>query len=165
MAETSHNLTNILKVTLDQYNTLKNGGTVGTHTYDSNALYLVKEDPGMTMRQALPSDPFEGIKTEVFFMKGAEGDDPEDGYIYIVDSSEDCCQIIDMGGYDSGNIGGPAVRFILNLSGEISNPTTYGQYVTQIKSATFSDYYLISEDEKTKLNNIQEQPIIWRKWS
>ena len=36
-------LSNIIKVTQAQYDTLKNGGTVGSHTYDENAIYLVDE--------------------------------------------------------------------------------------------------------------------------
>lgn len=165
MAETSHNLTNILKVTLDQYNTLKNGGTVGTHTYDSNALYLVKEDPSMTMRQVLPSDPFNGIKTEVFFIKGTEGNSTDDGYIYIVDSDDNACQVFDMGSYGSLSFDAPGLKIVKNLSTHISNPSTYQEYVSQIDNATGEEWYLISENEKTKLYNIEEQPIIWRTWS
>lgn len=162
MAETSHNLTNILKVTLDQYNTLKNGGTVGTHTYDSNALYLVKEDPSMTMRQALPSDPFEGIKTEVFFYNNQNS---PDGYIYIVDEGDNACQVFDMGSYGSLGSDAPGLKIVTNLSTHISNPSTYQEYVSQIDNATGEEWYLMSENEKTKLNNIEEQPIIWRTWS
>lgn len=153
MAETSYNLTNILKVTLDQYNTLKSGGTVGGHTYDSNALYLIKEDPSMTMRQVLSSDPFDGIKTEVFFNVN-----DDDGYIYIVDKSDTTIVKIDMG----------VVDYIQTSNGvlpDVTGVTTYGEYINKINTLTFLDYYLISEDEKTKLTNIQEQPIIWRTWS
>lgn len=35
-------LKDIFKVTQSQYDTLVNGGTVGSHTYDSNAIYLVE---------------------------------------------------------------------------------------------------------------------------
>ena len=153
MAETSHNLTNILKVTLDQYNTLKNGGTIGSHSYDANALYLVKEDPSMTMRQVLPSDPFDGIKTEVFFNVN-DGD----GYIYIVDTSDTTIVKIDMGIADSIQTSDGALP-------DVTGVTTYGEYINKINTLTFLTYYLLNQSEQNKLNNIQEQPIIWRTWS
>lgn len=37
------NLTDIIKVTASQYNTLISGGTVSGRTYDANALYLVED--------------------------------------------------------------------------------------------------------------------------
>lgn len=38
------NLTAIYKVTKTQYNTLKSGGTVGTYTWDDNALYIIDKN-------------------------------------------------------------------------------------------------------------------------
>ena len=38
------NLSNIIKVTKEQYDKLRNGENVNGHTYDESALYLVEDD-------------------------------------------------------------------------------------------------------------------------
>ena len=100
MAETTYNLTNIIKVTQDQYTTLKNGGTIGNHTYDSRVLYLVKDDPSYNVRRVTSADQFNGLKTEIFYYVTDRGD----GSIYCIDIDDGRVDKIDIGCIGTGGV-------------------------------------------------------------
>lgn len=143
MAETSYNLTNIVKVTQDQYTTLKNGGTIGSHTYDSKILYLVKDDPSYTVRRVTSADPFNGAQTEIFYY--VQGND---GYIYIIDTADAGVDRIDMGVLDNLSV------YHIDLSSiNLSGITNYEEYVIALNDALESSGDEITYASTTYVEN------------